>query len=97
MKVYEVGTRSCRDLFSFAESPIIASHLKSVGCLQPNLQYVVGQPINVQAMTKMKPAGIDTVRTALTWLEDQLKDGREWVLDTVAPGAGDIHAGRCSR
>lgn len=52
----------------------------------------MGKPINIQALPEVKEKLKSELASHVSLLEEQLSDGREWLLDTEAPGLADISA-----
>jgi len=52
----------------------------------------MSKPMNVQALSKAQPKLKSELASHVNLLEEQLSDGREWLLDTEAPGLADISA-----
>ncbi|KAM5545536.1 hypothetical protein V8D89_000574 [Ganoderma adspersum] len=49
-----------------------------------------GAKINPQAIMANQPVVISALSSHLALIEEQLSDGREWLMDTETPGLGDI-------
>lgn len=53
-------------------------------------EQMTGRPWNAEAMEKFRPEALTYVRSAFSFLEKLLADGRQWIISTSQPSLADI-------
>jgi len=53
-------------------------------------EQMTGRPWNMEAMEKFRPDALAYVRSAFSFLEKLLADGRQWIVSTSQPSLADI-------
>ncbi|RXW25296.1 hypothetical protein EST38_g587 [Candolleomyces aberdarensis] len=61
-----------------------------LSCILPTFPQLRGAPINTAALAASRDNALSQLSSQLTLIEEQLCDGRAWLLDTERPGLADI-------
>lgn len=78
-------------LFSRAASSMPLSVFKDAKFAKDRGQ-MTGRPWNMEVMEKFRPDALAYVRSAFSFLEKLLADGRQWIISTSEPSLADIEA-----
>jgi len=76
-------------LFSRAASSMPLSVFKDPK-FSKDREQMTGRPWNIEAMEKFRPDALAYVRSAFSFLEKLLADGRQWIISTSEPSLADI-------